>query len=120
MAYLTVEEFNGVPQYMKGRLQREQLNDAIDELHKLIASKQQLLAMPRKHMSEQQMKKYEHHVNSCCSETEGRTFFVEEDLKSVPVQKTVLTILRHCGRLREIRGGGYTRYVVSLTAAPSA
>lgn len=47
----------------------------------------------------------------------GSQYITEEDIKSYSNLKmdkpshTMLTILRHCRRLREQRGGGVTRYV---------
>lgn len=49
----------------------------------------------------------------------GLYFIVEADIKDFSnlkldgVARSIFTILRHVGRLREIRGGGVTRLVVN-------
>lgn len=46
----------------------------------------------------------------------GEYFIVEEDIKEFStlkmdsVGRAILTVLRHCGRIKEIRGSGHTRY----------
>jgi len=52
-------------------------------------------------------------------ETKGYLFIVDGDIKTStkkfkldPTGKSVLIILRHLGRIKEVRGGGHTRYVI--------
>lgn len=48
----------------------------------------------------------------------GQHFVVEEDIRELVQMKVdkrfqgMLNMLRHCQRLRELRGGGLTRYVL--------
>lgn len=52
--------------------------------------------------------------------TTGEYFFIDDDLKTYSLLKmdstgrAILTMLRHCGRLREVRGKKLLRYVLKL------
>ncbi|XP_068211507.1 spindle and kinetochore-associated protein 1-like [Palaemon carinicauda] len=118
--YITVEEFDGVSKYIKGRLQYEQVNNAVDEVNKTIETKYMLMARPRAKLSEFDMKI----VNACRSqenkETKGFYFVIDNDIKRWsnmkldPAGRSMLTVLRTLKRLREIRGpGNLIRYAVS-------
>ena len=52
-------------------------------------------------------------------DTAGRYFFVDNDIRNFGRDfkfdsncRSILTILRHCGRLKESRGGRITRHIV--------
>ena len=44
--------------YIKGRISYEQVNNAIDEIHKAITAKYKIMRLPRSAMGEPVMKKY--------------------------------------------------------------
>eukprot|EP01137_Pigoraptor_chileana_P018995 Opistho-2@6359 len=123
--YVTVDEFESVPKYMRGRMKREAVNQAIDAIHAAIASKYKIIATPRRQLGEAVLKKLKEYRAAENEETAREFFFVEEDLRGEGsagaagakagdvVNKTHLTVLRHLGRLRENRGGGYLRHVLS-------
>ncbi|XP_076104773.1 SKA complex subunit 1-like [Mytilus galloprovincialis] len=114
--YVTVEEFEGVPKYMKGRLSYSQVNGAIDELNKPLKEKYKILSMKRTTLNDINRKRYEKFKLQETKDTAGEYFIVEEDIKEFStlkidnVGRAILTILRHCGRMKEIRGSGHIRY----------
>ncbi|CAC5411089.1 unnamed protein product [Mytilus coruscus] len=114
--YVTVEEFEGVPKYMKGRLTYTQVNGAIDELNKPLKEKYKILSMKRTTLNDVNRKRYEKFKLQETKDTAGEYFIVEEDIKEFStlkmdnVGRAILTVLRHCGRMKEIRGGGHIRY----------
>ena len=63
------------------------------------------------------MKKWTIFKDQETDETKGHHFFVEDDLRSLGKYKldasgkAALTVLRHLGRLREVRGDGLIRYI---------
>ena len=44
--------------YIKGRISYDQVNNAIDEIHKVVTAKYKILRLPRSAMGEPVMKKY--------------------------------------------------------------
>ncbi|KAL5004496.1 hypothetical protein ScPMuIL_017952 [Solemya velum] len=117
--YLTVEEFEAVPKYMRGRIAYNQVNMAADELSKAVRGKYKILSMKRSTLSDAKRRMYERFKMQENKETSGLYFIVEADIKDFSnlkldgVARSIFTILRHVGRLREIRGGGVTRLVVN-------
>ncbi|XP_078313426.1 SKA complex subunit 1-like [Crassostrea virginica] len=116
LVYITVDEFEGVPKYMKGRMNYTQVNTAIDELNKAFSEKYKVLGMKRTTLNDLNKKRYERYKEQETKDTKGEHFIVDTDIKEFTsfkmdsVGRSVLTILRHCGRMKEIRGGGLTRY----------
>ncbi|XP_063605511.1 spindle and kinetochore-associated protein 1-like [Penaeus indicus] len=121
ISYVTVKEFNDVPKYIRGRLQYDQVNVAIDEVNKTLETKYTLLRRPRAKLSEVDMK-----VVMACrqqenQETKGLYFVVDNDIKRWSGLKldsngrSIMTVLRTLKRLREVRGpGNLVRYAVLL------
>lgn len=120
LAYLTVEEFDQIPKYIKGRTSYDQVNNAIDEIHKVITAKYKILRLPRSAMGEPVMKKYKAFKEAEIPDIEGEYFFIDDDLKTYSQMKmdstgrAILNMLRHCARLREVRGKKLLRYVLKL------
>lgn len=116
LEYVTVEEFEGVPKYMKGRLTYSQLNASIDELNKPFKEKYKILAMKRSTLNDVNRKRFEKYKLQETNDTSGEYFIVDDDIKEFSslkldsVGRAILTVLRHCGRIKEIRGSGLTRY----------
>ncbi|CAB3988345.1 Spindle and kinetochore-associated 1 [Paramuricea clavata] len=116
--YLTTEQFDSVPKYLKGRLTYAQVNSAVDQIHQVLAAKYKILSTKRLGMGEHIMKKYREFKEQEMAETKGCYFFVDKDLKEFSsfkldkVGQSILNILRHCGKLKEVRGGKIVRFVV--------
>ncbi|XP_064620838.1 spindle and kinetochore-associated protein 1-like [Lineus longissimus] len=116
--YLTVDEFESVPKYMKGRMTYEKMNSAIDELNHAFDAKYKILRQRRSYLSEKQKQKARDYKAQENKDTKGLHFIVEDDIKNDSglkldkASKTLFTILRHCQRFREVRSGKLLRYVL--------
>ncbi|XP_016020514.2 spindle and kinetochore-associated protein 1 [Rousettus aegyptiacus] len=120
MPFITSDEFNGIPAYMKLRLTYCQINDVIKEINKAVLSKYKILHQPKKSaMSSVARNLYHRFIDEETKDTKGHYFIVEADIKEFTALKVdkrfhvILNILRHCRRLSEVRGGGLTRYVIT-------
>ncbi|KAL4682212.1 hypothetical protein H8959_001767 [Pygathrix nigripes] len=119
MPFITCDEFNGVPSYMKSRLTYGQINDVIKEINKAVISKYKILHQPKKSMNSVARNLYHRFIDEETKDTKGRYFIVEADIREFTTLKVdkkfhvLLNILRHCRRLSEVRGGGLTRYVIT-------
>ncbi|KAH6601688.1 hypothetical protein BASA61_001892 [Batrachochytrium salamandrivorans] len=117
-------EYSRIPQYIVGRITRERINQAIEDLNLLISDKYKILRMPQPKMSKLQRTIYYEHKQLATPETKLHVFITEKDLKDKAggwtesgfkfdaVGRNVIAILRHLGRIREVRGGGHTRIVL--------
>lgn len=120
VAYLTLNEFESIPSYMKGRAQYTSLNVAIDELNTALEEKYNFLAKPFTfYTALPDKKRYKLLRSQETKDTKGVYFLTAEELKnsanlkSETNRRLVLTILRHHKRIREIRGpGGLVRFAV--------
>ena len=56
---------------MKGRINYDQVNSSIDEIHKVVSAKYKILGLPRSAMGEPVMKKYKVGYKNYTSETFG-------------------------------------------------
>ncbi|XP_059692488.1 spindle and kinetochore-associated protein 1 [Haemorhous mexicanus] len=117
-ALITTEEFESVPAYMKGRITYDQINAVVQELNKAVVGKYKILYQPLKSMSAPVRNLYHRFVEEETKDTKGAFFIVEDDIKAFTQLKldkkfhSILSILRHCQRVREIRGSGLIRYVI--------
>ncbi|KAI8590847.1 hypothetical protein BDZ88DRAFT_505915 [Geranomyces variabilis] len=133
---VTVSEFESLSKYQVGRLTRDKLNDTIAELATLITDKQTQLRVPPSRMNKRQRellwehRKLEPAVVQVTSSTDAHSssshpppFITETDVRDKawfsrsafrldPHGRAVVGILRHLGRVKEVRGGGHTRIVV--------
>ncbi|XP_048358828.1 spindle and kinetochore-associated protein 1 isoform X1 [Sphaerodactylus townsendi] len=116
--FLTVEEFDSVPAYMRGRLTYSQVNAVIQEINKAVASKYKIVRQSTKSMSSVVRNLYIRFQEQETKDTKGEFFIVEADIEEFTQLKadkrfhSILTILRHCQRVREIRGSRLVRYAV--------
>lgn len=116
--YLLMEEFNHVPGYMKGRMTYDQINAVIHELNAAVKAKYKILHQPLKAMANTTRNQYNAYKEQETKETKGQCFFVEADIKDFTRLKVdkklqgIFSILRHCHRLREVRGNHLVRYVL--------
>ncbi|XP_072050449.1 SKA complex subunit 1-like [Amphiura filiformis] len=118
MEILTIDEFNSVPKYMKGRLSYNIINSMVDGINLTLTTKYDLMHKVPSKLTEAKRKKYHKFKEQENKNTKGVFFFIDDDFKNYSKLKydntarSIITILRHVGRLREIRGGGVTRFAV--------
>ncbi|XP_062340007.1 spindle and kinetochore-associated protein 1 isoform X2 [Osmerus eperlanus] len=116
MPFITITEFENIPQYMKGRMSFDQLNAAVQSLNSAVTGKYKILQ--QKTMNNATRKLHQRFKDEETKDTKGQHFVVEADIKEFTQLKVdkrfqgILNMLRHCQRLRELRGGGITRYVL--------
>lgn len=115
--YLKVDEFIEVPKYLKGRITYDQVNKFIDGMNKAYLSKYKLLKQKKSSLNDLNRKRYENYKAQETKDTAGSYFITDDDLKDYgglkidKVGRSIQTILRHCKRVREKRGGKITRIV---------
>ncbi|NWV52323.1 SKA1 protein, partial [Daphoenositta chrysoptera] len=118
VALITTEEFESVPAYLKGRLAYDQINAVVQEVNKALVAKYKILYQPLKTMSVPVRNLYNRFIEEETKDTRGLFFIVEADIKEFTQMKldkrfhSILNILRHCQRVREVRGSGLVRYVI--------
>ncbi|KAM6364085.1 SKA complex subunit 1 [Pluvialis apricaria] len=113
---ITTEEFESVPAYMKGRLTYDQINAVVQEINKAVVGKYKVLHQPLKSAAVRNL--YHRFLAEENKDTKGEFFIVEADIKEFTQLKvdkrfhSILSILRHCHRVREVRGSRLVRYVI--------
>ena len=119
ISHLTLEEFEKVPKYMKGRLTYDSLSQAVEEFNLSLRGKYEFLGKSLNELSLKEKKKRNILKSQDKPELRGKYFLTTEELKDFTMYKTenskkaVITILRHFQRIRENRGpGSLIRYVV--------
>ncbi|KAH6564156.1 hypothetical protein BASA62_008092 [Batrachochytrium salamandrivorans] len=78
---LSDPEYSRIPQYIVGRITRERINQAIEDLNLLISDKYKILRMPQPKMSKLQRTIYYEHKQLATPETKLHVFITEKDLK---------------------------------------
>ncbi|XP_063036624.1 spindle and kinetochore-associated protein 1 [Melospiza melodia melodia] len=117
-ALITKEEFESVPAYLKGRIKHDEVNAVVQEINKAVLGKYKILYQPLKSMSAPVRSLYHRFLEGETKDTKELFFIVEDDIKMFAQLKlnkrfyNILSILRHCKRVREIRGSGFIRYVI--------
>jgi Spindle and kinetochore-associated protein 1 len=116
---LTPEEFNMVPSYILGRTTIGKINSLIKELNRLLRDKAAILKDPKTKQRKDLQKIFKMQETA---DLKGMMFVTESDLKQNNFSKStfnhgkecrnVLTIMRTLGKMKEVRGGGITRFVV--------
>ena len=119
VTHLTVEEFEKVPKYMKGRLTYDSLSVAVEEFNSAVKGKYEFLAKSLSEISLKEKKRRNILKSQDKPELKGKHFVTSDELKEFSMFKTenakkaVITVLRHFQKIRENRGPGSTiRYVV--------
>ncbi|NXL46274.1 SKA1 protein, partial [Podilymbus podiceps] len=118
VALITVEEFESIPAYMKGRLTYDQINAVVQDLNKAVVGKYKILHQPLKSMNAAVRNLYHRFLEEETKDTKGEFFIVEADIREFTQLKVdkrfhgILNILRHCQRVREVRGSRLVRYVI--------
>ena len=112
--YISTEEFNGAPSYMRGRLTACKVNSAIDELAAKAETNMGLVAGARRNKPLGSDRNHAYWLMVHFGNNEllkGKFFFIESDMKlgqAVRMDNTgrsLLVLLRHLGRTTEVRVG---------------
>uniref|UniRef100_A0A8I3X3A8 SKA complex subunit 1 n=1 Tax=Callithrix jacchus TaxID=9483 RepID=A0A8I3X3A8_CALJA len=96
-----------------------QINHVTKEINKAVISKYTILYQRKKSMNSVARNLYHRFINEETKDTKGCYSIMEADLKEFTTLKAdrkflaILSILRHCQRLSEVRGGGLTPYVIT-------
>ncbi|XP_070764036.1 SKA complex subunit 1 [Enoplosus armatus] len=118
MEFITMPEFESVPQYMKGRISYDQLNVAVQSINTAVTAKYKIVHQSVKSLNNHARKLHQRFKDQETKDTKGQYFVVEDDIREftqIKVDKRfqgILNMMRHCQRLRELRGGGLTRYML--------
>lgn len=81
------------------------------------------MRIPPAKMTKIQRETFWEHKKAATPETAGKAFITEKDVKDKepwskssfrldPAGRNVIAIMRHLGRIKEVRGGGHTRMVI--------
>lgn len=117
--YLSAEELDSLSSYMKGRLTLEKVNAAITDMAAYAEANAHLIAAPRNKLSENLLDKALELRNIAAAESlKGKYFFLESDIKGPSLKldatgKSILTVLRHVGRISEIRSGRHRVFILA-------
>ncbi|NWU11731.1 SKA1 protein, partial [Cephalopterus ornatus] len=115
---LMAEEYEVVPVYLKGRLACDQINAVVEEMNKAVLGKYEIMHQPLKSLSFAARNLYNRFMQEETKDTKGEYFIVEADIKMFTQLKmdkrfhSILCILRHCRRVREVRGSKLVRYII--------
>lgn len=119
ISFLTLDEFNKIPKYMKGRLSYELLTQAVKEFNDCVNMKYNFLAKDVNELTLIEKKKRAQLKSQMKPELKKSNFVTADDLKEYTLFKTdssrksVFTVLRHFQRIKENRGpGSIVRHVV--------
>ncbi|XP_029986484.1 SKA complex subunit 1 isoform X2 [Sphaeramia orbicularis] len=119
MEFISTAEFNLIPQYMRGRVSYEQVNAVVRCFNSAVSAKYRIIHQSVKSLNNQSRRLQQRFKEQENKDTTGQYFVVDQDIHDFTQMKvdkrflSVVHMLRHCRRLRELRGGGVTRYVVS-------
>jgi hypothetical protein len=119
---VSAEEFQSIPSYMRGRLDRAKLQSALDTWGSLLRAKYALMATPAAQQTEAQRKQVAVWLGEESVETAGCAFLSSEDVRQcAELQslgstnlKAVLVGLRHLGRVKNSTASGATKYILQL------
>ncbi|EEF50333.1 spindle and kinetochore-associated protein 1 homolog isoform X2 [Ricinus communis] len=109
--YITADELNSLPTYMRGRLTLDKVNAAINDMATYAESNAHLIGASKKKLAENLWEKALQVRDIAMTETvKGKHFFLESDIKGPTLKldntgKAMLTVLRHLGRISETRIG---------------
>ena len=115
---LSLEEFEALPKYLRGRITIDRVNGLLEELNKVFCEKYTLLkANPAKLPFDQRQRFYDY-KNQEIEETKGRFFVTDADLKGKSFRmdqtgRNILTLIRQAGRFKESRSSGIVRYIAN-------
>ncbi|TKS73768.1 Spindle and kinetochore-associated protein 1 [Collichthys lucidus] len=104
--------------YMKGRVSYDQLNATVQCINTAVTAKYKIRHQSVKTLNNHSRKLHQRFKDQETKDTKGQYFVVEDDIREFTQVKAdkrfqgILNMLRHCQRLRELRGGGLTRYML--------
>lgn len=118
--YISLSEFNYIPNYMRGRMSFETCNKFVDEFNKAVETKYKFMMISNSKYSNEELIKYTLYKNQEDDETKGLFFVTPKDLHelsdlkiSMNNTKIFIQCVRHCKRIKEIRGTDkLIRYVI--------
>lgn len=118
MEVITMPEYDAIPAYMKGRITYGQLNASVQVINTAVTGKYKILRQPAKNLNNHERQLQQRFKEEETKDTKGNFFVVEKDLCEFGQMKMdkrfqgMMSMLRHCQRLREVRGQGLTRYML--------
>ncbi|OIR57526.1 MAG: spindle and kinetochore-associated protein 1 [Amphiamblys sp. WSBS2006] len=121
MALLTEDEFAKTPQYMRGRMALEKVNAIIEDINTVFDRKRETLNTPKEKMTLETKRRIAQYRETDCKEVAGSVYITEQNIKDAmplpalkqnPSYKNTFSILRHHGRIREVRKGGVLMVVL--------
>eukprot|EP00871_Galdieria_phlegrea_P001707 jgi/Galph1/2537/GphlegSOOS_G1188.1 len=119
VGHISGDELNLVPQYLRGRLTTEKVNQVIDKLDTLYREKYALLSKPLRGLSSAEIDKVTEYRNQEIDQVLNSYFLSDHDLKTCPLlkfdatTKNTLNVLRHLGRLKEVQSKGKRLYMIT-------
>ncbi|KAI5064734.1 hypothetical protein GOP47_0019429 [Adiantum capillus-veneris] len=117
--YVTIDEFESLSSYMRGRLTLEKINAAVDEMATFAEANARLLAAPRKKLGQELLERaLELRDFATFDNVKGKHFFFESDMRGPVLKmdntgKAILTVLRHLGRISDVRTGRHRAFLLS-------
>ena len=117
---LASAEFDAIPRYLRGRLTLERINSFVAAINKVFMDKYAIVRSNPARIPPDQRTRYYQWREEELEELAGRFFVTENDLKSSktpvkldPANRSILSILRHVSRLKELRTGSILRLVLN-------
>ncbi|KAJ3130176.1 hypothetical protein HK098_005423 [Nowakowskiella sp. JEL0407] len=115
---LSVDEFNSLPKYLVGRATLEKLNSALELVNGIYQDMYTMIHTSSLKLTREQKDRLWAHKQCETEETAGKPFITESDVKDSGfkmdnVGRALFAILRHLGRIKEVRGGGHVRMLVA-------
>eukprot|EP01112_Ceratiomyxa_fruticulosa_P014517 TRINITY_DN4163_c0_g1_i1.p1 TRINITY_DN4163_c0_g1~~TRINITY_DN4163_c0_g1_i1.p1 ORF type:complete len:266 (-),score=50.99 TRINITY_DN4163_c0_g1_i1:50-847(-) len=117
ISYITLDELESTPKYIKGRLTQDKVNAGIDEFQQVVLAKYKLLSTPPGKLSEKQSQKYKYYKEMESKDTKGLYFITDLDLsecaslKQDSTGKSIIAVLRHLHRIKDL-GGSTRKYAI--------
>lgn len=122
LSYIDGNEFNTIPKYIIGRQSLETVNNLINTINQILKAKYTFLSLGKAHARRQgDLNLYLHYKKQDMDIDMGNEyvyFFTAEDYekhtqsKLDKIKLNLITVLRHCKRLREYRIKNDIRYVI--------
>ncbi|KAJ1365156.1 hypothetical protein KIN20_025385 [Parelaphostrongylus tenuis] len=117
LAPISLEEFNSIPRYMRGRMSCAELNEVVSKINEFFSLKRRLLDAPFNKLRKEEKNLVCKWREKETSSNVGRIFFQEADIKpglkirTQAIFRHVSPCLRHVRRIREVREKGQIYYL---------
>lgn len=111
-------ELAAAPQYVKGRLTCVKIDNVVEKLNAIAASKYELLAKPYRDLNSNEITNVQDFQANDCDETKGKQYLTDSEIKGFgafrldATAKSVINVLRHVGSLKEVRGKNRARIFI--------